>query len=281
MFPRYQRVGAPSAPPTDWLQLVNQPQTEAEVAVLRCCVNRGRPFGDPNWVTDTAERLGLNGRFGLVEDRRNNHKACHSYLYSPDLVAVTFTSPGFSERPLCELQVPLPAAATPRTGPPRGRGAYPGRECRLPRVRFPGSTPGQPPRSDAAWRAARWDRSGWMRSPPRTRRRVRRPWPTGPGRCRNGPRRRPDPGEEPPCPPATPVAPSGPVRGGGPRRAPCGPAGLGAGRRERACHRATRADSAPAVRPGRRSGYSRAARPLAGKPPVTRSCTAGETHPCP
>ena len=45
--------------PTDWLQLVNQPQTEAEVAALRCCVNRGRPFGDPNWVTDTAKRLGL------------------------------------------------------------------------------------------------------------------------------------------------------------------------------------------------------------------------------
>ena len=34
--------------PTDWLQIVNQPQTEAEVAALRCCVNRGRPFGDPN-----------------------------------------------------------------------------------------------------------------------------------------------------------------------------------------------------------------------------------------
>ena len=50
---------APSAPPTDWLQLVNQPQTEAEVAALRCCVNRGRPFGDPDWVTDTAKRLGL------------------------------------------------------------------------------------------------------------------------------------------------------------------------------------------------------------------------------
>src|SRR5271157_2866675 len=41
--------------PTDWLQIVNQPQTEAEVAALRCCVNRGRPFGDPNWVTDTAK----------------------------------------------------------------------------------------------------------------------------------------------------------------------------------------------------------------------------------
>jgi len=45
--------------PTDWLQLVNQPQTEAEMAALRCCVNRGRPFGDPNWLTDTAKRLGL------------------------------------------------------------------------------------------------------------------------------------------------------------------------------------------------------------------------------
>ncbi len=41
--------------PTDWLQHVNQPQTEAEVAAMRCCVNRGRPFGDPHWVTDTAE----------------------------------------------------------------------------------------------------------------------------------------------------------------------------------------------------------------------------------
>ncbi len=45
--------------PTDWLQLVNQPQTEAEVAALRGRVKRGRPFGDPNWVTDTAKRLGL------------------------------------------------------------------------------------------------------------------------------------------------------------------------------------------------------------------------------
>jgi len=45
--------------PADWIQMVNQPQTEAELAALRCCVNRGRPFGDPNWITDTAKRLGL------------------------------------------------------------------------------------------------------------------------------------------------------------------------------------------------------------------------------
>src|SRR5271157_4670036 len=71
-FPGTREWVAPSAPPTDWLQLANQPQTEAEVAALRCCVNRGRPVGDPNWVTDTAERLGSNARFGPVEDRRNN-----------------------------------------------------------------------------------------------------------------------------------------------------------------------------------------------------------------
>ena len=53
------RLSWPLPRPTDWLQLVNQPQTEAEVAALRCCVNRGRPFGDPDWVTDTAKRLGL------------------------------------------------------------------------------------------------------------------------------------------------------------------------------------------------------------------------------
>src|SRR5271157_2333296 len=97
-FPGTREWVAPSAPPTDWLQIVNQPQTEAQAA-LPCCVNRGRPFGDPNWVTDTAKRTGSRTRpsdwgsnawFGLVEDRRNNHKAFQSCLYSPDLVAVTF-----------------------------------------------------------------------------------------------------------------------------------------------------------------------------------------------
>ena len=46
--------------PADWLQIVNHPQTEAELEALRCCVNRGRPFGDPNWVAHAANRLELN-----------------------------------------------------------------------------------------------------------------------------------------------------------------------------------------------------------------------------
>lgn len=45
--------------PANWIQLVNEPQTEAELEALRCCVNRGRPFGDPAWVAATAKQLGL------------------------------------------------------------------------------------------------------------------------------------------------------------------------------------------------------------------------------
>lgn len=45
--------------PSDWVEMVNQPQTEAELGSLRCCVNRCRPFGDPSWVADVAKRLGL------------------------------------------------------------------------------------------------------------------------------------------------------------------------------------------------------------------------------
>jgi len=45
--------------PSNWVELVNQPQTEAELEALRKCVTRGRPFGDKLWQTTTAERLGL------------------------------------------------------------------------------------------------------------------------------------------------------------------------------------------------------------------------------
>jgi hypothetical protein len=33
-------------------------QTEAEPEALRCCVNRGRPFGDPSRVADVARQSG-------------------------------------------------------------------------------------------------------------------------------------------------------------------------------------------------------------------------------
>ncbi len=61
-----------------------------------------RPFGDPNWVTDTAKRLGLEcmarprGRTEetIVGLPRLLVLSVFSRSDSPDLVAVTFTSRG-------------------------------------------------------------------------------------------------------------------------------------------------------------------------------------------
>jgi putative transposase len=45
--------------PSRWRQLVNRPQTEAELQALRRCVQRGQPFGSDAWVRRTAQALGL------------------------------------------------------------------------------------------------------------------------------------------------------------------------------------------------------------------------------
>jgi len=44
-----------------WAKWVNEPQTEKELEALRLSVTRGRPFGDPAWVSTIARRLGLEG----------------------------------------------------------------------------------------------------------------------------------------------------------------------------------------------------------------------------
>jgi putative transposase len=55
-----RRLDAGPVPrPEGWLQHVNEPQTEAEVARLRLSVQRGRPFGEMQWMSQTAQRLGL------------------------------------------------------------------------------------------------------------------------------------------------------------------------------------------------------------------------------
>ena len=45
--------------PRRWLELVNQPQTPAEEALVRTSLERSRPFGGDAWVTQTAGRLQL------------------------------------------------------------------------------------------------------------------------------------------------------------------------------------------------------------------------------
>jgi putative transposase len=51
----------PPAPlPAYWRQLVNEPQSAAEIAELRTCVNRQRPFGAQEWVATQAKALGVD-----------------------------------------------------------------------------------------------------------------------------------------------------------------------------------------------------------------------------
>jgi len=45
--------------PSYWRHLVNEPQTSAELAEIRTCINRQRPFGEPDWVTRQARALGI------------------------------------------------------------------------------------------------------------------------------------------------------------------------------------------------------------------------------
>ena len=45
--------------PPNWLDLVNTPQTEAEVEAVRECIRRRRPYGHLPWAAQTAAQLGL------------------------------------------------------------------------------------------------------------------------------------------------------------------------------------------------------------------------------
>jgi putative transposase len=45
--------------PRNWVDLVNAPQTEAELEAIRRAVRRSSPFGAPKWQERTARRLGL------------------------------------------------------------------------------------------------------------------------------------------------------------------------------------------------------------------------------
>ena len=49
----------PTQRPKEWLEWVNRPQTREELAALRTCVQRNRPYGDPRWQERAAAKLGL------------------------------------------------------------------------------------------------------------------------------------------------------------------------------------------------------------------------------
>lgn len=45
--------------PHDYLDLVNTPQTNAELESLRYCVNKGKPYGRENWIQRMVDKFGL------------------------------------------------------------------------------------------------------------------------------------------------------------------------------------------------------------------------------
>lgn len=49
----------PLPQPRGWADLVNQPQTDAEMESLRRSVTRSQPYGNDDWVKETAKQLGL------------------------------------------------------------------------------------------------------------------------------------------------------------------------------------------------------------------------------
>jgi putative transposase len=49
----------PVSMPRDWVEKVNEPQTEVDLESLRTSVQRGSPFGGESWSATVARKLGL------------------------------------------------------------------------------------------------------------------------------------------------------------------------------------------------------------------------------
>lgn len=70
--------------PTEWPTIVNGPEPDERLQVLRECVRSGRPFGADAWVTETATRLGLEStlrppgrpRARAASERRDSDAPC-------------------------------------------------------------------------------------------------------------------------------------------------------------------------------------------------------------
>ncbi len=42
-----------------WVEYVNEPQTEGELAAVQRCLDRGMPYGEPTWIDRTVRKLAL------------------------------------------------------------------------------------------------------------------------------------------------------------------------------------------------------------------------------
>jgi putative transposase len=49
----------PVQTPSNWLQIVNEPQSEEDQALVQDSIKRNRPLGSEPWVLQTARQLGI------------------------------------------------------------------------------------------------------------------------------------------------------------------------------------------------------------------------------
>ena len=62
----------PLPEPSDWIEHVNLPQTEAELEAIHRCLRRGSPYGNAAWTEQTGEQLGLQS---TLSARGRPHKS--------------------------------------------------------------------------------------------------------------------------------------------------------------------------------------------------------------
>jgi putative transposase len=61
----------PIEKPTQWTQLVNEPQTESKVEAIRRATQRGFPFGNDEWMSRTLSRFQLETTLKSRDRPRN------------------------------------------------------------------------------------------------------------------------------------------------------------------------------------------------------------------
>ncbi len=65
---------SPTPLPSYWRHLVNEPQTAAEIAEIRTCANRQRPFGAEDWVEAQAKALGVDQSLAPIGRPRKSRR---------------------------------------------------------------------------------------------------------------------------------------------------------------------------------------------------------------
>lgn len=52
---------------SDWIDVLNEPQTEKELAALRQCADREVPYGKEAWTKKISKELGWNLPIACIE----------------------------------------------------------------------------------------------------------------------------------------------------------------------------------------------------------------------